>query len=399
MKKILALFTLLAASGCGDTNFNGIFFSSGSEDTYQYLLADARIKFDQGEFSEAQKSAEKIVNQNPNIEEAVVLLANIYLSLAQLDPFIVARKMIQINEGSVAAGLVQAKSSADTLTTFTDIVDIGDDEFALLGSFDDAGGIFGDAGVLLPNKPGLLSDPASARSQVETLRYINKAITVICPFISNTVIAAAGTDPKIQECANADASSILPAQSNFIWALANLAEAMVFTEVLLYSGTGSASVLETRVEAVESPELNTAVQIQSYLDRLTEIRDNVATIFDSSEDSMLTATVNNLNFVVAAFDAIPGIPDSLTSEIKRVLNEIETKAAVLDGESESEKNAKALQGELNETLAKKLESSFKNPETNEKLQALSQDEKDEACASFEQLAIGTDATPPANICG
>lgn len=396
---VIAIAATLLASCGPSSNLNRIMFKGNSEDSaYEAMLAKARAHYDRGEFNDAIDLAEKASKLSPESDAAPILIGYSYLSLAGLDPFKIAQKLIKQNESeksdtTTASSKLTAETSSTSSTGTGDtlkklgsvLIDVNETDYETLGTKSSSAiSVFSSEptkyDLLIPKKPGSLEQTDSPRFQISALQSINKAIAAICPFVDNSSTVKRDDDTR-HKCTPTSGVRLSSAKSHYLWAISHLSEALFFSSILLYSGDPAATStnLLNRVTALsDTSKFSTSSVngISSFVSASVEITSNVGQIFDSSTDSMLSAILSDLNTAVGGFGAIPGMPTSITSKIQSALDSVTSAADKISSTIPSTGNASsdkttaqltALKGQLNSQVASTMKTQIddlykKNPE-------------------------------------
>ena len=415
---------LLSAVGCGaDSNINQIWGYDQSADS---LMLEARAAYDQGDYEEARIKARKVYDTTSSNEEAAILLGYIHLSEGGIDPFRLAREMVcltkpDLSECSAAAtiganlqlkadgegtGAEEANSASSTLKQLSTLLSLSEEDFDRLQSqdpgraFNPTSDLFAGLKILVPAK---VDD--QLRADIPTLDNINKAINYICPFVNTDVRNASG-----RQCVPSPYDRKLEAKSHFLWAFTHLTEALAFQSVLLYSGTESSSTksnFQTAVDRIDNKDFKGANAFAGFAEQVKDLKSATDLVFDvADDDSMLAATLNDLQAVNAAFGALAGLPDAMTKKISDAMSNISDLSNRFGGDQENG-SVKALKGQMTEkfgkvvgtkidaAIAKKFPGQSINSESDIDNLALSNEEKAKAkeqyrtmCDTYDTLMVG-----------
>lgn len=361
IKGLLAGITItlsLGLSSCGSSNFNQIFKVSGEDKRLDSLLALGRISFDRGEYDKALDVAKEAYAANPNSEEAAVLLGYAYLGSVGSDPFGMVRNIIEAQEGEGGAKLATSNDTSDVLSSFSSVIALSDD----------------DVQEMLDAKAGVSTNPffvgkdvyipklaSEARANVSMVNSVSKAITAICPFVSES---SKIDGYALHNCESANIDSKIQAKSDFLWALAHLAEGLAFNAALFYSpgtalmqGATSNTPIAARVAALQGT-VNPS-QVADYISAVDELKDNITDIFNTSEDGMLYSLLADLSAVSKGFGSIAGMSGDVSDSIDSALGKVKTQSESYSGEdSELGSQSEALKNQFNENINNKLKTSI-----------------------------------------
>ena len=337
--KSFITYVLLFLTSCGSgSNINSLLFVRGTDkERVDTLLAKAQALHDTGDFEESLKLLESANSFTPNNEAVIELKASNELALAGFGLFELVGKLIEISTDTSSTG-----DTADILNTLSGIVSVSSDEFGLLGTRSDLADndILKDLTVYVPNYPGDHTDGTSARATIPTLTYLNKAIKTVCPLIAEELRQTDGSIIHNRyQCESFEGTSVVPAKSYFVFFMSHLAEVLIFNLVLLYtdgdsdsssssSSAQNSSNIFKRISALSTASSNFDISNLSAITEATsEVVSNVSAIFDTAQGSMLFELMNDLKKAVGSFAYIEGIPDSVTKQLTKALENIENAAS------------------------------------------------------------------------
>ena len=411
-------FSLL--TGCGaSSNFNQIWL--GSEDGLDSLLLDCRILYDAGEFEEAEDKCDEALAMSPSSQAASILSGYVSLSRGGIDPYTLARKLINLNspedQADPNAGLnlsrservdsleelfllqpdsdpeaASSNSAADSLSKLGTLINLKPEDFEVLGSRlsqengDFATNLFAGNEIFAAN----LVSP-ELRENVDVLRYMNQSVSKICPYVDLEVKIETDATGR-HNCERKDNANG-SAKAHFLWAFSHLTEALVFQSVLLYQGTSQ------NEDGTSSSNFQKAGnQLNNFSGSLTEFSDRVADmqvatdrVFDvTSEDSMLSRTLDALDTVTESFAKLSGLPTSITSSITSAVAKIRETGQSIGGENG---NVKALKGQMTEKTAKVVAAKIAKATVNENGEVVTAaDSEDVAkiCKDFDTISQGVE---------
>ncbi len=358
----------VALTACGtSTNFNQIF--GRDETSGDSMVEQAKAAYDRGDFKESEKLATKLLDRNPDNEDAAIVLGYSYLSSGGIDPYNLARKLIALNtadqktaasptaladaepstnsNANDASGTLSQLGSLINLTD-ADFVELSDRKFSAEDNDTKEPKLFaGDNQLFVPAK---ISD--ALREKVAVLSSMNHAIKAVCRFVDESVkLTAADGDPRdsAADCAQTTGPRTSQAKAHFLWAFSHLTESLVYQSVLLYSGakTGTSNFQV----ASSTLDVKTFSDFTEFTDDVSELKNATDAVFDTTNnDSMLRGTLNDLTTVTLAFDAIHGLPDGIKNRIVKALKSINEVGTALGGGAQN--NAGALKGQMTEKLTK-----------------------------------------------
>jgi hypothetical protein len=392
--KVLSLIALsLLLSRCSEsTNVNQLFVSDGQKESFTYLMEEAQMSYDQGEFSDALGYATKAYKINPESESASVLLGYIYLSVAGIDTFQLASNlMASDDEKSDSTTLIaEKKDASDALTKLAGIIGISDDELASLTvtEVDGVSGtsdsdIFEGMDIVFP-----LSAVEAREGEVEALVNLAKSLNMVCSWVDDEVKVTVENDKSVDDprhvaesCTQSEHPRYLTSKAHYLWALSHLSEAIVFNTVI---STNMPNLL-ARAEAISS---RTSIDPQTYVDSVIELADVTNTLLPTdpeiSADSMLTGLFNDLEAVTLGFAALPGIPEKMTKPVSDALEKLREQAGAIEaaGTTDLDPNAGALRDQLTKKFAAKLKTQIEEREENGDFTA---EQKEQACEAYGKI--------------
>lgn len=384
-------------AGCGaSTNLNGFLWtSSADEERHDYLYTQARLAYDQGQFDDALTLANKAYDLDPENDDVIVLLANINLSKAGVDPFALAKNLQALNAPSTT--LLASSDAAASLAKLTAVMSLSAEDFAALGTAQETtSSVSTYYPVILPVAPSV------AREKVAFLKGLDRTIRMICPYIDASAKIAGDIRHTSADCTTSGKATANKSKLHIIWSFAHLGEAIAYTSVLLYAkekdatagqvgdgvtdndGTANTEKRVTKLQATNS------LQADVFLAALKETTGAVDSVFSTAADSQLTAILNDFNATSKGFAAVPGLPPKMTKKITEGAENINAVAASVGGASQ------ALRGKMAANLAKKVTAAIDDYVTKlggaDKLEAK---QKTEACAAYTDVIKGmpADATP------
>lgn len=402
MGKLLVLLSLvMGIAACGvESNFFAWVTPSGHKKSWEQQVALGRIYYDVQDYDQALKHAEQAYQINPDSEEAAVLLGYVYLAKANLSPVSVVESLIaQGQTGDVVSeGSQESNSSApESSSVEEDLPDGGD--FGVLGHIIGLSKEeFNKMGQVNLDDPDLpVIEPYCAnqvRKSVDKLKYVDRAIAVVCPFVDPDV--RLGEDVR-HRCQARGGSRRQRSESHFLWALAHVTEAAAFHSVMTYGTTGSDKTnLELRVEAIQNFDLSNPSQISSLitdLESLTQTIDNVLQVagfcsWDESGQTQLLALVNDLIATTYAFSKMPGIPEDLISGIHQATGRIVAIREQTSGISQAQEQAASVRGGVTKSISKEVAAVLDkmNPET------LTTEQQQNLCQSYGNISASPETS-------
>jgi hypothetical protein len=343
---------VLAISSCGaDTNINQIF--GGNDNAADTLYTTARAAYDQGNFEDAKALLEEALARNDQNERAAILLGYVHLSLGGIDPYRLARKLVDLESSNKTTGTStktlaiqdlerwmirspkaqamqtdtassSSSESTKTLDTLASLINLSEDDLKKLGEKQEAA-TFSSNPIILPNP---VDD--SLRNGISVLKNMNAAIRSVCRFVEDTVNTEDARHNDAS-CKQIDITRRNVPKAHFLWAFTHLTEVLVFQSVLLYStGANSAASTSNFQSAISGIDENQA--FSGFIDSVTSVQTAIDKVFDTDDpNSMITATLNDLQAVTKAFEAMPGMPDSIKKPLTKVTDTIASLAEKLGG--------------------------------------------------------------------
>ncbi|MBM4250416.1 MAG: hypothetical protein FJ146_00410 [Deltaproteobacteria bacterium] len=432
---------LLAACG-GTTNLNKIF--GGTDSSADGKLNAALIAYDRGNFTQAEQLASSLVAENGLNERASILLGYIHLSQAGVDPFVLARKLIDISKSgssssspltallekldisattadareelaATEAPLVAAPNTNTATNTSTstsgstssglssvlvklqDIISLSTSEKTALFLREFATTdvstapsqlvLFGsDNELMLPKEVD-----AALRSGIEVLSKLDSAIADICAFVDSDIITTEAQRETSTKCTATSYSRKYATQAHFVWALSHLAEAVTLQRAILYVPEGSSKTsidnANAKVSALGSTDLNTLINA------MAEIVAAMDKVFDASNaKSMTQTTLTDLQMVSLGFAKIANMPASIQSSINSAFTDITNVSKQAAGGISAANNAKAFKTQVTTTLTKSLSSKIQSAATGGKATT---EQISKMCASYTLLTA--DATSTSSV--
>ena len=409
--KLTSLVGLLG--GCGsDSNFNQIW---GGRDSVEGKLQLGKMHYDRGEFAQAERLAQDLLAINSENEEAAILLGFTFLSSGGIDPYRLACKMITLNTGQScpkhpaatttkqtttqtstrpnstqrieSAGLLEATDAAIDLlaqgnpqyaqtntnsgntgnksNTATDVLkklsaellSMSEADYTSLSVGKYSEGLFATTPIYQPQR---ISEPI--RQAVNTLQKMNLALRSVCRFVDPNVLKefqnSAGTGRYDTGCTQTKQVRRNAAKSHFLWAFAHLTEAMVYQSVLLYSSSttaeGGGSNFQAAINALSAKTYTDAAALASLTSDLTEVKTMIDTVFDTTDGSMLSETIKDLNSAGHAIDAL-SLPSDISKTIRDALTGLQNIADKITQTADtSTKNSQALKTQITENFSKTI---------------------------------------------
>lgn len=395
-----AMALALAQVGCGDANFNKIFGSTDEGGDTKLQLA--RSYYDVGKFEEAEDLLTELIERNEDNEGAAVLLGYTYLSTGGIDPFQLARKLIEISKPTTttttpttlteleemefaeartailnqetgttgtttgATASTGASNTSTTLLKLGSIVSLSEADHVRLrnGFYVSSSGLFAADTVPVPREV-----TEELRASVKVLHNMNRAVKLICRFVDDSTKVAGDPRDQSASCAQTSIPRKQSAKAHFLWAFSHLTEAMVYQSVLLYSTIEAGkSNFEVAGNVINTFQATGTSGISEFVSKVTDLKKAVDTVFDvANANSMISSTLRDILAVNMAFQALAGLPESMTKSITTALSKLEEIAkqfgggtATVDGQTKAlkgqmiEKFSKTVGAKINDTITKQL---------------------------------------------
>jgi hypothetical protein len=399
---LIAVGSMLAA--CGSANVNKLFGSQ--DDSYASLLQRAQYAYDEGDFSEAEKLANKAYGRAENNGEAGILLGNIYLSQAGIDIFQLVGKLSTLSSSSSSTDSSASKcKSTPTSGQNQSASNVLGELSCLLLSLSDADkdalgttvettattypGLkaIGVPSVYIPNK---VND--TLRSNVAVLGALDKGIKALCPFINRTNVLAKSIDKRHSDsnlCPNRTSTSFNNAKAHISFALLHLVEALVFQQGVLIDGVGSAETQRTGVQGISSKissyQTNNPTNIGDLALATANFAQVVGQVFNTVDpESQIALALNGLIMVSTSFN-MAGVPSSITNVITKQLENIQQIAG--GSNSSTAQQSQALAGQINLVYANQMATTIDAACPGG---ACTTEQKTQLCQGFNSISAGTD---------
>lgn len=403
VKSIIATITVCYVSlsaGCGSsTNLFKYAAQIRDKKTFDNLLASSQAAYDDGRFDDALSLAEQAFELDSNSEELSVLTGYIYLSKAGIGPFELAKNLVDSDDEESQSSSGASKDTSDMLGSLNDVIGLDPADQALIGTRD----------VSDPAYPVIVPKCAEqARSLVEKLTFVNKAVEYICPYVDSEAKVAGDLR---HNCDQTSVSRRLRDKAHFLWAFSHLTEAMAFNTVLLYkpnaARTGGKSNLELRMLKISQMQADSATDLAALATAVQGLDKVIASIlpttpFCSSQwpTHQLKALLNDMYAVNAAFSVVPGIPKKVTNSIAKSMVQIEdVKKKTAGSKDAGTQQSQSLKGQFTKNVSKILDSKF--TELDQKLGSdMSDSQKQDVqklCSSYTSIGGGSGSQPA--LCG
>lgn len=404
-KMIVTTFVAAALSSCGAANFNRIFGST--DNSTSALLERAQMAYDTGDFDRAEELATQAMNGTVNNGEAAVLLGNIMLSKAGVDVFQVVAKLSELSSPSKTAvattstdGCTSSTTSSDaagTLSTLScKLLSISTDEASVLGTTVALNSTY-FAPVTSYYKPNDITD--AIRQAVNVLKYTDRGIRYLCPFINRSKVTGESTDSRhtLENCGDKSGTTYNYAKAHIAFGLLHLIETLVYQRGILVDGVSSSSgntgiaTLSTKINAA-----NFGTDISGFLTAVTDFKTAVDNIANTSNpNSQISLALDGLLVVATSFGEA-GIPAKIISTITGSLTKIKETASKLattagNASSSSTYQAQALKGQINQKYAATIETKM-NTVCGTDGAKCDTTQQTQLCTSYTSISEGVDPT-------
>lgn len=413
----VTLCTMSALFSCGkDSNIWCMLVTDSHKQQFHVLVNRARAAFDRGDYDEAVSLAENAWAIDPKNEDASIILGFSYLGKAGVAPFDLARALIA--SGEEAGSEDESTSGGDSAGSEDE--DAGADPESGEGGSSEAGtsGVLGSlSGVFNlsnsdveklgtldtetdPNLPLLIPYCAfEARGSLENLTVLNKAIAVICPYVSDSV--------RLEEdyrhvCEKTARTQRRKGQADFLWAFAHLSEALAFDKVINYkTGTSSKTNLELRMEAIEASEVSDSpADLQTFVAEVESLKSAIDRIIPSdgvceseNPQTQFQGMLNDLVATVEAFKVISGIPKEMTEQLEQAMEGIlSLRDKATSGPDVDTGANDALKGDITGAISDSLSSKIDEVAGTSDV---SDAELEQLCQSYASISGGSEDIPEA----
>jgi hypothetical protein len=363
-----ALVAAASLVGCGAaSNFNQIW--GGNDEGGDSLYIEARAAYDRGDYDDALKKAEKLIERNPNNEDAAVLLGYIHLSAGGIDPYRLAREMIAITPTSTATdaggtplqdpaadGEAETEDDANdatsTLQKLGSLINLSATDFTNMQKEPYTGttDLFASNPLIVPKEV-----TPELRQLIGVLRSMNSAIMAVCRFVRDDVKIAGDTRHADASCTKVEGEGGNYAKAHFLWAFSHLTEAMAFQSVLLYSTAESGdSNFKVASDKLNATNFEGDAGVADFTAKVTDLKAASDLVFDTaSNDSMIATTFRALEAVDLAFGVLTGLPEGITKKITGAMDKIREVGTKIGGEGSSG-NITALKGQMTDKVSKSV---------------------------------------------
>lgn len=403
MKKIFAAGLLVTVlSSCGAANFNRIFGST--DNSTSALLQRAQMAYDTGDYDKAEELATQAYNGTTHNGDAAVLLGSIMLSKAGVDIFQIVAKLSELSTPSKTATTTTSTDGCTSSTTSTDaagslstlsckLLTLTADDTAALGSNVTLTSPY-FAPVTSYYKPNDITD--TVRQAVSVLKYTDRGIRYLCPFINREKVTGSSTDTRhaLATCGDKSNTTYHYGKVHISFALLHLIETLVYQRGILVDGVSSSggtgiATLSTKLNAA-----NFGTDISGFLTAVTDFKTAVDNIANTGNaNSQISLALDGLAVVATSFGEA-GVPAKIISTITGSLAKIKETADKLattagNASSSSTYQAQALKGQINQKYAATVETKM-NGVCGTDGAKCSDTEKTQLCTSYTSISEGVD---------
>lgn len=387
---LIFLYFLLTACGAESNPFTFIVGDADGE-SFDAEYTVGRAYLDSGDIDKALEHAQNAYAIDKKSELASMLLGYTYLTKAEVAPFDIASRMIAADSEEEVAELLAEESTEDagaddTLSGLSDLVGLTESDLESLGELDESD----------PDYPVILPVCAEeARSLVDKLNYVNKAIDVACSFVGKASLIDEEPRHNCEDLSGASNSG----KANFLWAFAHLSEALAFHSVLTYSTQTDSSKtnLEMRVESINGADVTNGIELASYIDQVTALEKIVSKVMPSKGEcsdeypqSQMNAMLNDMVTVSVAFGNMLGIPEEMTNSINKSMEKIQELRAK-SGRSDEDEASGAFKGDMTAGISKSLGGKINS--MSESGQDFSAEETVKVCTAYSSISGGIPDDP------
>jgi hypothetical protein len=374
----ISLLSLIFASCSNELSFYEPFLYPYEEEKLSVLLETAQHHYDRGDFEKARAAIDKAERIAPQSEDIALLYGYIHLGLANVDTFALTKAMI--TKGDSAASLEGTSGGADAFLSSMSgrLVKATPSEIQNLGVIinDDNYSQFQQYPLYTPKNVTEIQD-----ADLKALADLAKIIKKSCAFISLSLLD--DNDARHLACKQRHvfASTKNKVLFQILWAFAHMAESLHYYKMIQYKDDSSELPhLQLRMNAIQSASL----PLTQYVSHVSELASNVDAIFDSSSDSMFSATLRGLQIAARTLNDIANLPKQLKNSINKAIDSIDALKDSVSGGDDNLKEGNAFKNQLNKAISRELGS---------KITELAESDpdgfaanKDELCASYQQLS-------------
>lgn len=393
---ILTTATAAAVNSCGAANFNRIFGNTDNSTAAQ--LQRAQIAYDKGDYDAAEDYATQAYNGTSSNGEAAELLGTIMLSKAGIDIFQIVGKLSDLSTtkttttttstDSCGSSTTDAASSLSTLAC--KLLSLSDADIANLGTTEPlTSSLFSP--LTSYYKPKSITD--EVRQSVNVLKYTDRGIRYLCPFISRAKVTGASTDSRhaLATCGDKSASSYNYAKVHIAFALLHLTETLVYQRTILSDSTSTGGIASMSSK-ISSATIGT--DISSFITAVSEFKGMVDAVADTgSTNSQISLALDGLTVVAASFGEA-GVPEKIISVVTGGLAKIKETASKLataagSASASSTYQTQALKGQISKKYAATIATKM-NSVCGSDGSTCSTTQKTQLCTSYSSISQGAD---------
>ncbi len=402
MRKLIAVSTMyLLLNGCGGSNFNELFVGSAEKESLDQVLTEAKYAYDKGEYDKVLQLTEKVQKLYPYHEEALVLKSNAYLAKADFDVMGIVNAILTTSDSS-STKLADSGAKDATTNLLGKLAKAFPLSEADLSSLSKESKTVSKVRLYIPKNA---SEARGSTDSATRMYNLSQAVTALCPLLrglysesdasyKDLPIYKKGTDGTLQDkryidCGESTEAAHMGARSKFTWALANIAEAVAFYSVVMYS---SDTVNSTPNIETASLNLKNTTNVSDFLSGLDALTSTIESIFptQNADDSMLNSVFSDLASSSVALGSIAGMPSSVSSNILSATTNLQdkiktiTKAPTANTASSAQQN-EALKNTFTKTSAEQISGKIAT--------ITDPTQKTQACALFKKLNSDATALP------
>lgn len=404
MKSLVLVLTATTSilTSCGSANINKLFGSTDNSTTA--LIQRAQMAYDKGDYDAAEDYATQAYNGTSNNGEAAELLGSIMLSKAGIDIFQVVGKLSELSTAktstttttttdSCGSSTSDAASSLSTLSC--KLLSLTSDDIAALG----------DTVTLKSNyfspvtsyyAPKVITD--EIRAKVNVLKYTDKGIRMLCPFVDRTKVTGSSIDTRhtLANCGDKSGTSYNSAKVHIAFALLHLTETLVYQRSILSDATSSTSGSSGGIITLSSKitSANFGTDISGFITAISDFQSMVNAIADTGNaNSQISLALDGLTVVASSF-GVAGVPDKIISVVTGGLTKIKETASKLataagNASSSATYQTQALKGQFSQKYASAVNTKI-NSVCGTDGKSCSTDQKTQLCTSYSSISQGID---------
>ena len=241
MKLVFALNCILVFACAPEHNISGMVYGTDNYSKAEKLLLNAERAFDIGQFQHAINMAKEAKNLGGNAQKITLILAHSHLELAgikTLDFFEIPKD--------------------DEKKPLDDTIEIVSQQMALKATQPIKNQLFAHLPIYQPIK---IED---ARKNIDTMKHLNEAIILLCPYITRELLLIEHTTTTDQRHKHETCQITTNWGENpsflFPWAIAHLVEAEILKEFIIANQENIEERIKLLVKISEKAELIDATE-------------------------------------------------------------------------------------------------------------------------------------------